>query len=311
MWARTAAASASSIGMRPKSAMVSRCSSRAGGLDPAPAGDVDEHPCDHRHGDEDDQRHQVVAPADRQGVVRRHVEPVDQQERRQGRGRRARGRAGDGDHDHREQVEQQDRLQRERVPPGVQDGGERRQDHGSRQQAGRRAARPVAEPAAELIRVLSVTLPINVPITHAPTVPACAPLAPTRRAARFGRRPGGRRLRAGAPLACAVLRRPSPRRWAGTLVTNTPGRNSRRVFSRSALWLCSRCSHQCADDVLGHEHTDHVVRARVAPPLVDVLQHGAGDVPVGRLEHDERNRDVALLPLVQKGAPSRRGRPRR
>src|SRR5690606_29477402 len=30
----------------------------------------------------------------------------------------------------------------------------------------------------------------------------------------------------------------------GTLVTITPGWNSRRLFSRSALWSCSSCSHQ-------------------------------------------------------------------
>ena len=30
----------------------------------------------------------------------------------------------------------------------------------------------------------------------------------------------------------------------GTLVTITPGSNSSRAFSRSALWLCSSCSHQ-------------------------------------------------------------------
>ena len=31
----------------------------------------------------------------------------------------------------------------------------------------------------------------------------------------------------------------------GTLVTITPGWNSSRAFSRSALWLCSSASHQC------------------------------------------------------------------
>ena len=31
----------------------------------------------------------------------------------------------------------------------------------------------------------------------------------------------------------------------GTLVTITPGSNSSRVLMRRALWLCSRCSHQC------------------------------------------------------------------
>ena len=30
----------------------------------------------------------------------------------------------------------------------------------------------------------------------------------------------------------------------GTLTTMTPGEKSNRPFSRSALWLCSRCSHQ-------------------------------------------------------------------
>ena len=32
----------------------------------------------------------------------------------------------------------------------------------------------------------------------------------------------------------------------GTEVTITPGMNSNRPLSRSALWLCSACSHQCA-----------------------------------------------------------------
>src|SRR5476649_1210378 len=30
----------------------------------------------------------------------------------------------------------------------------------------------------------------------------------------------------------------------GTLTTMTPGEKSNRLFSRSALWLCRRCSHQ-------------------------------------------------------------------
>ena len=47
----------------------------------------------------------------------------------------------------------------------------------------------------------------------------------------------------------------------GTLVTMTPGVNSSRPLSRSALWLCSSCSHQCADDVLGDVDRDDVARA--------------------------------------------------
>ena len=34
-------------------------------------------------------------------------------------------------------------------------------------------------------------------------------------------------------------------RWYGTFATTTPGWNSRAAFSRKAVWLCSRCSHQC------------------------------------------------------------------
>ncbi len=32
----------------------------------------------------------------------------------------------------------------------------------------------------------------------------------------------------------------------GTFVTATPRTNSSEIFRRNAVWLCSRCSHQCA-----------------------------------------------------------------
>ena len=52
--------------------------------------------------------------------------------------------------------------------------------------------------------------------------------------------PGAGRLR---PQPSSSPRRPSAA-GTGTLVTITPGMNSRRPLSRSALWLCSSCSHQ-------------------------------------------------------------------
>ena len=73
------------------------------------------------------------------------------------------------------------------------------------------------------------------------------------RAARRCRGPAGPRAVTGR---AAPIRRsaPSSRSLAcprtsaschGTLVTMTPGVNSSRPLSRSALWLCSSCSHQC------------------------------------------------------------------
>ena len=53
----------------------------------------------------------------------------------------------------------------------------------------------------------------------------------------------------------------------GTLVTITPGSNSSRPLSRSALWLCSKLLPPAADDVLGDEDGDHVARGVAARRL--------------------------------------------
>ena len=47
--------------------------------------------------------------------------------------------------------------------------------------------------------------------------------------------------------------------WYGTLVTTMPGWNSSAALSRSAVWLWSRCSHQCDGTNSGQDNGDRVV----------------------------------------------------
>ncbi len=55
-----------------------------------------------------------------------------------------------------------------------------------------------------------------------------------------------RSRRPSSGAACARSSSPSEEvSCQGTLATITPGVYCSRVFSRSALWLCSTCSHQC------------------------------------------------------------------
>src|SRR5262249_52491059 len=53
-----------------------------------------------------------------------------------------------------------------------------------------------------------------------------------------------RRASPGAACGCSVLSRSDEDNSQGTEVTITLGMNSNRPLSRSALWLCSSCSHQ-------------------------------------------------------------------
>src|SRR6478736_2270947 len=53
------------------------------------------------------------------------------------------------------------------------------------------------------------------------------------------------RMSPGAACGCSVLSRSDELNCHGTDVTITFGMNSSLPFSRSALWLCSTCSHQC------------------------------------------------------------------
>src|SRR3954471_15428739 len=53
-----------------------------------------------------------------------------------------------------------------------------------------------------------------------------------------------RRTAPGAGRSSSSARRPDDASWKGTLTTMMPGVNSSRPLSRSALWLCSSCSHQ-------------------------------------------------------------------
>src|ERR1700738_1022987 len=52
-----------------------------------------------------------------------------------------------------------------------------------------------------------------------------------------------RRASPGADCGCNALTRCDEVNCQGTEVTITPGMNSKRPLSRSALWLCSSCSH--------------------------------------------------------------------
>ena len=106
-----------------------------------------------------------------------------------------------------------------------------------------------APPAAAAPTSSSSSSPTWAPSTSAPS-----------RSPREGRRCAGA-ASATVRSVSSSRRRSDDRSWYGTLVTITPGWNSSRVFRRSALWLCSSCSHQWPDDVLGDVDRHDVARA--------------------------------------------------
>ena len=129
-----------------------------------------------------------------------------------------------------------------------------------------------------------------------------------------GVRPGSPPSRVhGGTLRVVVRRTERGRRRPschGTLVTMTPGRKSNRALSRRALWLCSRCSHQCRTTYSGMKHRHDVARALPADGG-DVVEQRAGHVAVGGVEDRQRHWDAALHPLaLQLGGLRRVGRDR-
>ena len=81
----------------------------------------------------------------------------------------------------------------------------------------------------------------------------------------------GRRARGGAPRGAreegeAVASR-QLWRWKGTSTTTTPRRNRRAPFTRSAVWLCSRCCHHRRGTNSGMTMvtTEFASRSRIRP----------------------------------------------
>ena len=153
--------------------------------------------------------------------------------------------ADDGDGDHRQQVQQQHAAPATaRRAPATSSAGQRR---------------PAAEPAsssADADRPAAAATP-RLPLRHAVPVSAVMPVTDP-----HGHTTGGSARSAGG-LARRV-RRGWRRSCHGTLVTMTPRWNSSRALSRSALWLCSSCSHQCPTTYSGMNTDDHVAGAVLA-----------------------------------------------
>ena len=206
---------------------------------PLPArGELDERADGERDQRGTRQGDQAVAVLDRERVQRRGEEEVRQQERpRPRRRRRGPDAADDRDHDDGEQEEQQRRW------PAP---GRRAAVRAPPVSSGRRASAPGRAPAPRRTGGSAVSRRGSAPSARLPHMTSVAPLVDT-----------------GASARDAAVDRPS-RSCHGTLVTITPGRNSSRALSRSALWLCSRCSHQCPTTYSGMNTDDHVARA--GPP---------------------------------------------
>ena len=165
-------------------------------------------------GDEDDQRDDLVGVGDRQRVDRLDEEVVDQQRRGDRRDHADDDAADQRDHDDGEQVE--------RGP-------------GRRARAARRARRSsrVSSGSAMTARARPVSWRRR--------------LRPSSRASRLRRRVVEQVLAADVPTVISALTASTQ----GTLVTVTDGSNRSRPFRRSAVWLWSRCCHQCSTTYSG------------------------------------------------------------
>ena len=145
-----------------------------------------------------------------------------------------------------------------------------------------------------------------------------------RRLAVRRRRPeaaAGTRLRAAVPRRRAADRPGAARRSGrrcqpaltkpyGIDVTAVFARNSSRPLRTRALWLCSRCCHQCVHEQLGDQHG----HGGVGPPaleLVDEAQGGGGEVARRRPHDLERRVDALLEPPLLDPLGGLRRRPRR
>ena len=79
-------------------------------------------------------------------------------------------------------------------------------------------------------------------------------------------------------------------------MTMTPGVKRSRAFRRSALWLCSSCSHQWPTTYSG-QTVDGVSRASPAN-VADVIEDRSDDLPVGRVDDFQLDGNLPCAPLV-------------
>lgn len=71
----------------------------------------------------------------------------------------------------------------------------------------------------------------------------CSRRRTSRRRSSLPRPPHARKRSARSSEGRPASRRNQVRRWNGTSTTTTPRRNRSAPFTRSAVWLCSRCCH--------------------------------------------------------------------
>ena len=265
----------------------------AGRLGGAAGGDVD----DPAHRDRDDQvdgqDDDLLGGLHRQRPERRGEEPVQQQ--------RAGHRPRQGDPHAAEQCagdhEDQDEQHRDGVVQVLRDrlaGRHQRQQPGDEQhRAGRRRPRPAKPAGSARPKVRR-------------RADGAGPVMGERRALLTAVERATADLRSSASIAALA----GGAAATGTLVTITPGWNSSRAFSRSALWLCSSASHQCPTTYSG---TNTLTTSRGDAPAdgADVVEQRLGDVAVRALDHGQRHRDVAADPFGEqlgRSPPDRPGR---